>query len=103
MSEKNNKKELNFFELLKDLNDQDKALENSGVAITEETAKLTLSNVVISARSHPGGGIVSMGVTGRTLLDILSPSPTGASSKICILCIIDKGAYDTYKKENGFK
>lgn len=103
MAEKNNKKkELNLFQMMKDLNEQDKCLQDSGVEINEGNAQLIMSNVMIEARSHPGGGSVTMGITGRTLIDIMTPGPSGKSSKICILCIIDAAASEQYKKEHGF-
>jgi len=96
-------KELNLFQMMKELNDQDKKLQESGIAVNEGNAKLVISNAMVTAKTHPGGGVVSMGVTGRTLMDIMTPGPTGKSSKICILCVIDKAAYDEYKKDNGFE
>lgn len=89
--------------MMKDLNEQDKKLQASGTPISEANAKLLISNQVIDARSHPGGGMVSMGITGRTLMDLMTPGPTGKSTKICILCVIDKAAYDEYKEKNGFE
>lgn len=88
--------------MMKDLNEQDKKLQDSGVDVNEGNAQLIMSNVMIAANSHPGGGAVTMGITGRTLIDIMTPGPTGKSSKICILCIIDQAAAEQYKKENGF-
>jgi hypothetical protein len=103
MAAKTRKKVLNLFQMMKDLNEQDKKLQASGTPINEANAKLLISNQVIDARSHSGGGMVSMGITGRTLMDLMTPGPTGKSTKICILCIIDKAAYDEYKEKNGFE
>jgi len=104
MSERNNKKQLNLFELMKDLNEQDKNLQDSGVPITEDNAKLMMSNQLVGARSHPGGGVIEMGITDKTLKKLMTPSPTGKNGgKICILCIIDQKAYEEYKKVHGFK
>lgn len=103
MSEKQNKKkELNLFDMAKNLNEKDKALQDSGVSITEDNVKLIISNQLVEAKSHPGGGVVSMGVTAKTLMNIITPTLSGKSSKICVLLVIDKKACDDYKQENGF-